>query len=60
MKIECPKCKTGVLVYGHDEIGGEVEYHYCNNFKSCNAEFFVDIEIVRDFDNMQEVKRCNT
>ena len=48
----CNKCKNGVLEYDWDYIGCEVETHQCTN---CDAVFHVDIEIVRDFDNMREV-----
>jgi len=53
MSIEkCPKCKTETLEYHWDYIGCEVETHVCTK---CSSEFHVDIEIVRDFDNMREV-----
>lgn len=49
---KCPKCKTETLEYDWDYIGCEVETHVCTK---CSSEFHVDIEIVRDFDNMREV-----
>jgi len=52
----CKKCKNGVLEYDWDYIGCEVETHQCTN---CDAVFHVDIEIVRDFDNMREVQYGN-
>ena len=51
---KCPKCKTGTLEYDFDYIGCEVETYHCTS-KNCDTEFHVDIEIVRDFDNMREV-----
>ena len=51
----CQKCKKGVLEYDFDYIGCEVEVWGCDN-KECCALFHVDMEIVRDFNNMREVK----
>ena len=59
MKIECPKCKTNVLEYVEDYAGCEVEVWACTN-NECEGKFHVDIEIIRNFDMMQEVKPCNT
>jgi len=47
----CPKCKDGGLYFNHGSIAGEVESWVCTD---CPAEFHVDIEIKRDFDNMRE------
>ena len=55
MKIECTKCKTGVLEYVEDYVSCEVEVWACTNNK-CNGEFHVPIDIVREFNFMQEVK----
>tara|TARA_R110001583_G_scaffold179165_1_gene335710 strand:+ start:41 stop:214 length:174 start_codon:yes stop_codon:yes gene_type:complete len=52
---KCKKCKDGVLEYDYDYIGCEVETYHCKN-KDCDGVFHVDIEIVRDFNNMREVK----
>jgi hypothetical protein len=49
----CKKCKNGVLEYHYDYIGCEVETYQCTN---CDSVFHVDIEIVRDFNNMREVQ----
>ena len=49
----CKKCKNGVLEYHYDKTGGETEVYQCNN---CDGVFHVDIEIVRDFNNMREVR----
>ena len=51
----CKKCKNGVLEYDYDYIGCEVETYHCKN-KDCDGVFHVDIEIVRDFNNMREAK----
>ena len=51
----CKKCKGGFLEYAFDYIGYEVETWHCEN-KECSALFHIDIEIVRDFDNMREVQ----
>ena len=51
----CQKCKKGVLEYDFDYIGCEVETWSCDN-KECCALFHIDIEIVRDYDNMREVQ----
>ena len=51
---KCKKCKDGVLEYDYDYIGCEVETYHCKN-KHCDGVFHVDIEIVRDFNNMREV-----
>ena len=53
----CPKCKDGRLYFNHDSVGCEIESWVCTE---CPVEFHVDIEIVRNFDMMQEVKPCNT
>ena len=51
----CKKCKRGFLEYDFDYIGCEVETWACDN-QECSALFHIDIEIVRDFDNMREVQ----
>jgi len=55
MKIECPKCKTNVLEYVEDYASCEIEVWACTN-NECEGAFHVDIEIIRNFDMMQEVK----
>ena len=47
----CPKCKDGRIHYKYDGIAGEIESWGCTN---CPAEFHVDIEIKRDFNNVRE------
>ena len=47
----CSKCKDGRLYFNHDAVGGEVESWVCTD---CPAEFHVDVEIKRDFDNVRE------
>jgi len=49
----CKKCKNGVLEYHYDLTGGEIEVYQCSD---CDSVFHVDIEIVRDFNNMREAK----
>ena len=49
----CNKCKKGILEYHYDKTGGETEVYQCNN---CDSVFHVDIEIVRDYNNMREVQ----
>ena len=50
----CQKCKKGVLEYGYDwTTGGETEVYQCSN---CDSVFHVDVEIVRDYNNMREVQ----
>ena len=51
MSEKCPKCDSGELDFG--EVGDGVEYEYwdCNE---CKAQFYVPIEIVRDFANMED------
>ena len=51
----CQKCKKGFIEYVEDYTGCEVETWGCDN-KECCALFHVDIEIVRDYDNMREVQ----
>ena len=46
----CPKCKDGRL-YLNDNLDLEVEGWACSD---CSAEFHVDVEIKRDFDNVRE------
>ncbi len=49
----CKKCKNGVLEYHYDLTGGETEVYQCTN---CDSVFHIDIEIIRDYDNMREVQ----
>lgn len=51
MSEKCPRCDSGKLDFG--EVGDGVEYEYwdCNE---CEAQFYVPIEIVRDFANMED------
>jgi len=49
----CPTCKDGRLYFNHDHVAIEVESWVCTE---CPAEFHVDIEINRDWDNVREVK----
>ena len=51
----CSKCKDGRLYFNHDHVDLEVESWVCTD---CPAEFHVDIEIKRDFDNMREATQC--
>jgi len=50
----CPTCTDGRLYFNHDSVGCEIESWVCTE---CPAEFHVDIEINRDFENMREVKQ---
>ena len=49
----CKKCINEKLHYQADYIGGEIETWWC---KSCDTLFNVPIEIVRDFDEAEEVQ----
>jgi hypothetical protein len=51
----CKKCKKGFLEYVEEYLGCEVETWGCDN-QECYALFHVDIEIVRDFNDMREVQ----
>ena len=48
----CSKCKDGRLYFNHSAICREVESWVCTD---CPAQFHVDVEIKRDFDNVREV-----
>lgn len=48
----CRKCINEKLYYKEEYIAGEIEKWLC---KSCNTLFNVPIEIVRDFDEAEEV-----
>jgi len=49
----CKKCINEKLHYHEDYISCEIEVWHC---KSCDTLFNVPIEIVRDFDEAEEVQ----
>jgi len=50
MTEKCSNCKTGKIYYSAFGDGIDYEFWDCDN---CNSEFYVPIEITRDFANMQ-------
>lgn len=50
MSEKCPKCDSGELEFAETVDGVEWETWDCNE---CKAWFYVPIEIVRDFPNME-------
>ena len=49
----CKKCINEKLYYQEEYIAGEIETWLC---KSCETLFYVPIEIIREFDEAEEVK----
>lgn len=51
MSEKCPKCESGELYHADGGDGVEYEFWDCDQ---CEAEFYVPIEIVRDFANAED------